>query len=85
VLRVAPSQPEEKKKYHGTIRDMITASSYTFFIAKGRYQKRVHSVGLIFVSARTNQRPWHHHRVCMCVCTSVSGLGWERGCLLVLS
>ena len=28
VLRVAPSQPEEKKKYHGTIRDMITASSY---------------------------------------------------------
>jgi hypothetical protein len=57
---------------------MITASSYTFFIAKGRYPKRVHSVGLLFVSARTNQRPWHHHRVCKCVCVCVYICMWFR-------
>ncbi len=26
--KVAPREPEEQKEYHGTIRDMITASSY---------------------------------------------------------
>ena len=33
VLRVAPRQPEDKKKYHGTIRDMIPASSFVLLYA----------------------------------------------------
>jgi hypothetical protein len=28
VLRVAPRHTEEKKKFYGTIRDMVTSSSY---------------------------------------------------------
>ena len=38
MLRLAPIQLEEKKKCHGTIRDIIRASTYLlFFITKGRY------------------------------------------------
>jgi hypothetical protein len=33
VLRAAPRQPEEEKNYHGTMRDMITASSNSNFLS----------------------------------------------------
>jgi hypothetical protein len=50
VLRLAPPQPEEEKKYHVTIRkahDNIIII-YTFFITKGRCPVRVYSAGLMF-------------------------------------
>jgi hypothetical protein len=55
---VINKQPEEKKKYHGTIRDMM-ASSICFLITK-EDTSRLCSAGLIFVSVRTNKRHHHH-------------------------
>jgi hypothetical protein len=63
VVSAAPCQPEEIKKYHGSIRDMIGASSHVpqcFVITKRRYPQWVYSVGLIFVSERKNKRQNHH-------------------------
>jgi hypothetical protein len=37
VLSATPGQPKEKKKYHGTIRDMISASSHVLSSISGMY------------------------------------------------
>jgi hypothetical protein len=38
VLSATPGQPKEEKKYHGTVRDMISASSHVLSsISRGRY------------------------------------------------
>ena len=55
VLSATPCQPKEKKKHHGTIRDMIVASSHVLSLSPKGDTRRVCSVGLIFVSARTNK------------------------------
>jgi hypothetical protein len=61
VLSAASRQTEEIKKYHGTIRNMIVASSNVRSLSPKEDTQRVYSVGLILASARTNKRH-HHHR-----------------------
>jgi len=55
VLRVAPRQPEEKKKHHGTLRDMIAASSRVLSLSPKGDTQWVYGVGLMFRSVRTNK------------------------------
>ncbi len=55
MLRVAPRQPEEKKKHHGTLRDTIAASSRVLSLSPKADTQWVHSVGIMFRSVRTNK------------------------------
>jgi hypothetical protein len=62
VLSATPCQPKEKKKHHGTIRDMIVASSHVLSSSLEEGSQWVYSVGLLFFPARTNKRP-HHRKI----------------------
>jgi len=59
VLKAAPRPSHRQSKGNGTIRDMITASSYVLSLSPKGYAQWVYSVGPIFVSVRTNKRLHH--------------------------
>ena len=77
VLRVAPRQPEEKNKYHGTIRNMVTAASHIISsspnIALGYFlflQEQIKDIIISFCSAL--EQLWACRRASSC------GRSWGR-------
>jgi hypothetical protein len=51
MLSATPCQPKARKKHHGAIRNMTTASSHVISLSPGSNQW-VYSFWLIFVSAK---------------------------------